>query len=164
MKKIIGIIAITTFLSGCASITGDTTQSIRIETLNEKGELIAGADCSAKNEYGSFPGKSSDNILVRRSSENLFIDCVKEGYPNASAQAVSRANGGMFGNILFGGGVGAIIDHNKGTAYTYPQWMKLVFGKVIVFDRGDDKDGEPSFAKLPSSQEPTQALVVEYNK
>ncbi len=27
--------------------------------------------------------------------------------------AISRANGGMFGNILLGGGIGAIIDHGS---------------------------------------------------
>jgi hypothetical protein len=33
-------------------------------------------------------------------------------------RAISRANAGMAGNIIFGGGIGAIIDHNKGTAYS----------------------------------------------
>jgi hypothetical protein len=50
---------------------------------------------------------------------------------------------GLAGNIIFGGGIGAIIDHNKGTAYTYPSWIQLVFGKSLVFDRSTEKDGQP---------------------
>jgi hypothetical protein len=34
----------------------------------------------------------------------------------------------MFGNIIFGGGVGAIIDHNNGSAYEYPPSLKIVMG------------------------------------
>lgn len=49
----------------------------------------------------------------------------------------------MAGNIIFGGGIGAIIDHNKGTAYTYPTWVQLVFGQTLVFDRKDETDGVP---------------------
>ena len=50
----------------------------------------------------------------------------------------------MFGNIILGGGIGAIIDHNKGTAYTYPQWIRLVVGKALGFDRNKDKDASPN--------------------
>ena len=48
----------------------------------------------------------------------------------------------MAGNILLGGGIGAIIDHTKGTAYTYPTWVQLVFGQTQVFDRKNEKDGQ----------------------
>ena len=34
----------------------------------------------------------------------------------------------MFGNIIFGGGIGAIIDHNNGSAYVYPNTLKVVMG------------------------------------
>ena len=56
---------------------------------------------------------------------------------------------GMAGNIIFGGGIGAIIDHNKGTAYTYPTWVQLVFGKTLVFDRSAEKDGQPVMGTEP---------------
>jgi hypothetical protein len=41
----------------------------------------------------------------------------------------------MFGNIIFGGGVGAIIDHNKGTGYNYPDQLPVEMGKSVVVDR-----------------------------
>ena len=58
----------------------------------------------------------------------------------------------MAGNIILGGGIGAIIDHNKGTAYTYPTWMQLVFGQTLVFDRSDEKDGQPVQGRAPGTE------------
>lgn len=50
----------------------------------------------------------------------------------------------MFGNIVFGGGIGAIIDHAKGAAYSYPQRIRLVVGRMLGYDRKDDKDAAPN--------------------
>src|SRR5450830_1008349 len=50
--------------------------------------------------------------------------------------------GSMFGNILLGGGVGAIVDHSNGSAYNYPEWIRLVSGQNLTFDRSDFKSGE----------------------
>ncbi len=69
----------------------------------------------------------------------------------AEGTAVSRPGAGMFGNILFGGGIGAIIDHNTGKAYNYPEWMQLVFGRVLIFDRNKHEDGVPMKGQDPLS-------------
>lgn len=144
----IALAAISAFvLSACASITGDTVQSVRVETRLADGTEIKDADCELFNEYGSFRVKSPGSVMVRRSSTDLNISCKKELLSNADGKAVSRANAGMYGNIIFGGGIGAIIDHSKGTAYTYPQWLQMVFGKLMAFDRSDDKDGQPSIGR-----------------
>jgi hypothetical protein len=135
--------------SGCASVINDVTHPMKIETKNDTGQLVAGADCKLTNDYGVFAVKSGDTTQVRRSSKDLEIACKHPTNPDAVATAISRANGGMFGNILLGGGVGAIIDHNKGTAYSYPIWVQLVFGKALVFDRRDEKDGQPSQGTAP---------------
>jgi hypothetical protein len=41
----------------------------------------------------------------------------------------------MWGNIIFGGGVGAIIDHNKGTGYDYPDQLPVKMGESVVVDK-----------------------------
>lgn len=136
-------------LVGCASIVNDTTQPMKIETVTAGGETVAGAECKISNDYGSISAKSGDTAQVRRSSKDMDISCVHPQNPDAKARAISRANAGLAGNILFGGGIGAIIDHNKGTAYTYPTWVRLVFGQTLVFDRTDEKDGQPVVGKEP---------------
>lgn len=140
----IAALAASLALTGCASVMNDSSQPIRVETKSSSGELIAGADCKLTNDYGTVSGKSGETMLVHRSSKDLDITCVQPSNPNASARAISRANGGMWGNVILGGGVGAIIDHNKGTAYTYPTWVQLVYGKSLVFDRSSEKEGVPT--------------------
>lgn len=131
-------------LTGCASVMNETTHPMRLETKTASGEVVAGSDCKLTNDYGTVSGKSGDTLQVRRSSKDLDITCVHPGNPNATARAISRANSGMWGNVIIGGGIGAIIDHNKGTAYTYPTWVQLVFGKAMVFDRSSEKEGTPT--------------------
>jgi len=131
-------------LTGCASVINDVTHPMKVETKTSTGSVVAGAECKLTNDYGVFQVKSGDTVQVRRSSKDLEIVCKDPANPDAVAKAISRANGGMFGNIILGGGIGAIIDHNKGTAYSYPLWVQLVFGKSLVFDRMTEKDGVPT--------------------
>ena len=141
MLKVASALAVATLATGCASIVNDTAQPIRVDTVTADGTEVAGAACKLTNDYGSFDAKSGQQSTVRRSSKDLDIVCTDPANPNATARAISRANMGLAGNIIFGGGIGAIIDHSKGTAYTYPTWVKMVFGQALVFDRSNEKDG-----------------------
>jgi len=42
---------------------------------------------------------------------------------------------GFFHVRKIGGSVGAIIDHNKGTGYNYPDQLPVEMGKSVVVDR-----------------------------
>ena len=137
-------------LPGCASVINDVTHPMKVETKSATGALVPGADCKLTNDYGVFLTKSGETVQVRRSSKDLDIVCRDSANPDALATAVSRANGGMFGNIILGGGIGAIIDHNKGTAYTYPLWIQLIFGKTLMFDRKKEKEGQPTLGADPA--------------
>jgi len=138
-------------VTGCASVMNETSHPMKIETRTIAGDTITGADCKLTNDYGSSSARSGETTQVRRSSKDLDIVCTAPDNPNATARAISRANGGMFGNILIGGGIGAVIDHNKGTAYTYPTWVQLVFGRTLVFDRGAEKEGQPAPGVAPAA-------------
>lgn len=79
-------------------------------------------------------------VSVRRSSEDLMVECKKPGQPDGLGRAISRAAGGMFGNIIFGGGIGALIDHSKGTGYDYPDALAVRMGASVVVDRREAQD------------------------
>lgn len=143
MSKLVIALSTALLCSGCASVLNDVTHPMKVETKTEKGEILAGADCKLSNDYGVFTVKSGEVVQVRRSNKNLDISCTHSANPTASGEIISRTNGAMFGNILLGGGIGAIIDHNKGTAYTYPLWVQLEFGKSLVFDRRAEVEGKP---------------------
>lgn len=143
MKTSLMALAAALSFTGCASVMNDSTHPMRIETKSQAGVMVAGAECKLTNDYGTINTKSGDTVQVRRSSKDLDINCTHPNFPASAGRAVSRANSGMFGNILLGGGIGAIIDHNKGTAYTYPTWIQMVFGLSLVFDRTVEKEGQP---------------------
>jgi hypothetical protein len=142
MKKKLILLCAPLVFTGCASVLNDTTHPMKVETKTAAGQTVAGADCKLTNDYGTTSVKSGDTAQVRRSGKDLDIVCVHPSNPDATARAISRTNGGMWGNVLLGGGIGAVIDHNKGTAYTYPTWVQLIFGKTLVFDRSAEKEGQ----------------------
>lgn len=142
-------VAAAVLVTGCASVVNDSTQPMKVETRRADGTPVAGAECRLSNDYGAITVKSGDTAQVRRSSKDLDISCKDPANPDAIGRAISRANAGMAGNIIFGGAIGAIIDHNKGTAYTYPTWVQLVFGKTLVFDRQAEKEGQPVTGSAP---------------
>ncbi|WP_174978377.1 hypothetical protein [Bordetella trematum] len=138
----VGVLALV--LSGCASITGEKTQLVRVDVLDEQGAAVGDAKCELKNDKGEYQIESGKHAMVNKSGENLSISCKSaQRTDEASGTAISRAGAGMFGNILFGGGIGAIIDHNRGTAYNYPEWVQVVFGRIVTFDRSKYTEGRP---------------------
>jgi len=144
MLRTLALASTVLVFTGCASVVNDSSHPMKIETQTEAGQTVTGAECKLTNDYGTITAKSGETTQVRRSSKDLDIICKHPENPDATARAISRANAGMFGNIILGGGIGAIIDHNKGTAYTYPTWIQMVFGKTMVFDRNAEKEGKPT--------------------
>ena len=140
-------------LTGCASITKDANQPVRVETYSKTNEVVKDTKCVGKNERGEFAADSTGVMRPHRSGENLMVTCSKDGAESGIATLISRANGGMFGNILFGGGIGAIIDHNKGTAYSYPDWVRVIMGDDLLFDRKQNKENEVMIGQSASPEQ-----------
>ena len=161
MQVVYYVVPAVVLFGGCASVVNDVTHPMKVETKTENGEMVAGAECTLSNERVSQVIKSGEVANVRRSNTDLKIECKHPAKPDAVATATSRVNGGMFGNIILGGGIGAIIDHNRGTAYTYPTWVQLIFGRALVFDRRDEKEGQPTPpAATPVAATPAVATPV----
>lgn len=139
-------------LAGCASITKDATQPIKIETYSKENKMLEDVKCTAKGEYGETSSKTPSAVVIHRSGKNLEIKCEKENLETGYGTLISRANGSMFGNILFGGGIGAIIDHNTGKAYSYPDWVRIIMGDNLVYDRKNNKDNEVMLGSAASIQ------------
>jgi hypothetical protein len=129
---------------GCASVSNGTSGPIRVETIGSDGVAVAGAKCDLTNDYGTFSVVTPASVIVHRSSKDLQVTCKKDGLPDATANVISRTTGSMFGNILIGGGIGAIVDHSNGSAYNYPEWIKFVMGQFAIFDRKDFVEGAPT--------------------
>lgn len=118
---------------GCSTITQSEGQSLAL-TATYQGKAVESM-CQLKNDKGSWDSKAPANVTVRKSNEDLEVTCKKEGMPDGLLKAISRAAGSMFGNIIFGGGIGAIIDHNKGNGYDYPDQLPVKMGESVVIDK-----------------------------
>lgn len=149
-------------LSGCASITGSELQLLSLQAWDKDGAPVAGADCKLSNDKGTWYAKPPASPTVTRSAEDLMVNCEAAGQAPGTVRAISRANAGMAGNILFGGVVGAIIDHNKGTAYDYPSAIGVVFGASKVIDKNDDSGASPAAqsATVPAPAPQNAPLVA----
>lgn len=134
---LISAVAFSALASGCSTLTGEgTSQNLSVMTYSTDNKDLTGAQCELKNDEGSWTAVTPATVMVRRSNKDLMVKCTKSGFADARANVVSKTKGNMWGNIIFGGGVGAIIDHNNGSAYQYPPVLKLTMGQDATIQEG----------------------------
>ena len=106
-------------LSACASIVDGSSQSLSVKTMSGPSD-VAGAQCSLTNDKGVWYVTSPGSVTVHRSYDPLNVKCEAPGYVSNAGSASSATKGIAFGNILFGGLIGAAVDVGTGAAYDYP--------------------------------------------
>jgi hypothetical protein len=158
-KFLVITVATAAILSGCASITGSEGQSVSVTATDPTGVPVTKAECVLNNDKGNWTTATPNFVTIRRSSEDLTVICKKEGMMDGILKAVSRAAGSMFGNIIFGGGIGAIIDHNKGTGYNYPDQLPVKMGESVVIDRKDQGTSQNAGNAQGKSNCPTATMT-----
>lgn len=140
-------------MQGCASITGTTGQNVSVETRSGDGKSVVGAACELVNNKGKWFVTTPGSVGIRRSNDDMMVLCSKEGHEHGRASVVSETKGSMFGNIIFGGGIGAIIDHNQGSAYEYPTLIQVIMGATTKIENKPGPEGE----QQKSSEQPAAA-------
>lgn len=141
MLKIVvpSIVALTVLASGCSTLTSEgTSQNLSLMTYSADNNDLVGATCELKNDEGSWTAVTPATVMVHRSNKDLIVKCTKSGFSDARANVVSKTKANMFGNIIFGGGIGAIIDHNNGSAYQYPPVIKMIMGEDKTIKEGSN--------------------------
>lgn len=137
MKKlslVVCALALPFITTGCASITGTENQSVSVQTRQQTGAEVVGAFCELTNNKGKWFVTTPGSVSIHRSNDDMQVICKKENFENGRAAVVSDTKGSMFGNIIFGGGIGAIVDHNKGTAYEYPTVIDILMGSFTKIE------------------------------
>jgi hypothetical protein len=139
-------------LGGCATLAGDATQKVNIQTVDADGRPVDGVSCRASNASAGYIGVTPMfDMHVRRSSSPLVVECRRDGLPLSRAVIVSRAANIQPAQLLLPGGSGMmVIDHITGYMYAYPRWIRLQVGTDMVFDHRDEK----------SDRNPTPGLVT----
>jgi hypothetical protein len=93
--------------------------------------------------------------MVRRSHEALAVICKKDGIEPGQVSVESTTKASMAGNILFGGLIGAAVDHGTGAAYQYPPLIQVLMGQSSLTSSGSgatqtSKGDAPSSATSPA--------------
>lgn len=135
-------------LVGCASITGTTNQNVSVQTKEPTGMELQGATCELFNKKGKWFVTTPGTVGISRSNDDIQVSCTKEGYLQGKQGIVSDTKGMMFGNIIFGGGIGAIVDHNSGAAYEYPSVIQVVMSRIAKLTDAASSSLTPSVAAV----------------
>lgn len=132
MKKLLLIVFALAlqFMAGCASITGNTNQTVSVQAKEPTGIEVIGANCELSNSKGKWFVVTPGTVGIHRSNDDIQVLCRKDGYESGRNGIVSETKGMMFGNIIFGGGIGAIVDHSSGAAYEYPSLFQILMSKL----------------------------------
>ncbi len=100
---------------GCATLTTSSSQTVTVQTEP------AGAACTFTRDHNlvGLVNPTPGTLTVSKSRIDLSVCCVKDGYLEASGLVGSRFQPMTFGNILFGGLVGVVVDASSGAMTKY---------------------------------------------
>lgn len=153
IAALLSSVAFTAMTTGCATVTGGTTQNVSVKTQKAAAE-IAGADCVLTNSKGSYEITTPGSVKVHRAKDDLSVKCTKTGESIATTTVQSSTRKGAFvaGNLVMFGVVGSLIatpiDHATGAQYTYPDDITVSFGNPAVLLSSPDA-AVPSAASTP---------------
>ncbi|WP_206732374.1 hypothetical protein [Janthinobacterium sp. 17J80-10] len=127
----ITMLTASSFLVGCASIVNGTSQVVSVETRHN-GQQVVGANCSMVNPKGTFYVSTPGTVTINRAYDDLSVKCEKEGMKPGLATVKSSTKPMAFGNIIFGGLIGAAVDAGSGAAYDYPTLISVIMEQTIT--------------------------------
>nr|WP_276014218.1 DUF4402 domain-containing protein [Burkholderia pseudomallei] len=118
--------------TGCATVTGGTTQSVSVKTQKDAVE-VAGADCVLSNSRGTYKVTTPGKVTVHRAKDDLTVSCAMEGQAPALTSVKSSNRGGAMAANIVMFGIGAVVTHGidkaTGGAYAYPDDITVSFRK-----------------------------------
>lgn len=133
-------------LSGCATLTGEATQKITVQTVDSQDRIVDGMSCRVSNSSADYVGVTPMfDMKVRRSASPLIVECRRDGVALARAVIISRATDMQPLQMLLPGGTSMmVLDHFTGYIYSYPRWIRVQIGTDMVFDRRDHRERDPT--------------------
>ncbi len=114
---LVGTMALGT--GGCATVLNGTSQDVDFRSAPD-GAVVAistGQTCTTPCTFSMKRGK------------DLRVEFNRAGYKPEFVYVQSRLGGSTFGNIIAGGGIGAIVDGSNGASnhlYPRPVYIRLV--------------------------------------
>jgi hypothetical protein len=111
MKKLLVLLPAVVALAACATVTRGTTEAFVVETTPSGASVTTSLGLSCSPTPCAIP-------KVKRESE-FTVTIAKEGYETTTHNITHQMSGGggagMAGNVILGGGIGALVDANNGS-------------------------------------------------
>lgn len=148
--SVILVIASASLAGGCASIVDGTSQVITVET-HQRATPVSGASCEMINSKGTYHVTTPGTLTVHRAYGGLSVTCTKDGMPAGTATVTSGTKPMAFGNILFGGAIGVVVDTTSGAAYDYPAVVRIFMGESIAINKNDPAPDDVQQAGTPAT-------------
>lgn len=143
-------------LPGCASIVSPGARQINVQSEP------AGASCDVRRDEATLGtvAPTPGTTTVSRSSRPLQITCRRAeapaGAPAGQATVTPELNPWIFGNILFGGLIGLVVDISTGAAARYPESVTVAMPPAPR-PVAQDPVAEPASSGRPISALPAEA-------
>jgi hypothetical protein len=120
------LVAAALLVSGCATVTTGTTQTVAVMTDPE------GADCqfSRDNALVARVNPTPGVVTVGKSSGKIAVLCKKDGYQDTAGELASEFQAMTFGNIILGGIIGVVVDAASGAMNKYPESISFTLVPV----------------------------------
>lgn len=126
------------FLAGCATLTGSSTQTIELVTVDARDRPVRGMTCTLSHSSGTYVFDTpAVDVEIQRSASDLEIDC-RRGSQVARGTVVSRGDSAMAHSFIPGGSLATLVDYATGAMYTYPSPLRLKIGQHLRFEPGGE--------------------------
>jgi hypothetical protein len=120
MRTVLFACAAALLLSGCATITRGTTQTVAVDTPG-----VPGATCTVSSTVGPQTVSTPGVFQLAKSSAALPVRCTKACYQEGGGILGSTFEAMTAGNLIVGGVIGIGVDAMSGAINKYPDQISI---------------------------------------
>jgi len=128
-------VALVLLTTGCATLTKGTQQTITVATDPPGAACTMSRDAKAVAVVNPTPG----SMPIEKGAGTISILCKKQGYQDAAGVLASEFQAMTFGNIIFGGLIGIVVDAASGAMHQYPAMVTITL-EPEFFASAADRD------------------------
>ena len=121
-----GVLALLGVLAGCATVSESKDQQVTVQTIQDNREIVA-VGCVLTNSAGRWFMMAPGRVTIRKSADNLLVDCKKGSTSAGQELFASRANNtATIGNAVATAGLGYLLDKQTGAGFDYPDVLTVL--------------------------------------
>jgi hypothetical protein len=121
-------------LPGCATLTDTDQQDVAVRAIFDHRE-VAGVGCVLANGAGRWFVVAPGRVTIRKSAQDLVVDCKKDGVGASRESVASRfGTGKLLANAVTSAGAGYLVDRHSGAGFDYPATLTVLLQRPAADD------------------------------